>query len=134
MNADQARSLMRSMFQAGASGRGSVDKQRTFTRQVVQHGNPWTPIHDGTVKDETTFAEWELGIPQYGCQCRRDYAEYKANNPPSFESAESIWLWGVDLHNYVNSKLGKPEVTIKEARKIWRRDDANTENSRPDLP
>lgn len=82
--------------------------------------NPWIGLHDGTVRDAISLAEWELQIPQYGCACRKDYMAYKAENPPDFSSAESIWLWGFNLHNWVNRKLGKPEITIDRAYAIWR--------------
>lgn len=83
--------------------------------------NPWTPLHDGTVKDEATLAEWELLIPQFGCQCKKFYAEYKASYPPDFSSPESLFAWGVNLHNAVNSKLDRPEISLDEARVIWSR-------------
>jgi hypothetical protein len=43
--------------------------------------------------------------------------------PPDFTSPEAFFAWGVALHNAVNRKLGKPELTIEEARRIWRRND-----------
>lgn len=30
-----------------------------------------------------------------------------------------LFYWTVDLHNYVNTKLGKPTVTYTQARQIW---------------
>jgi hypothetical protein len=94
-------------------------------REIVSKGraNPWTPIHDGTVRDAESLAKWELLIPAYGCKCRKDYMAYKAENPPDLSSVESIWLWGFHLHNWVNRKLGKLEITIEEAYSIWRKDD-----------
>lgn len=93
----------------------------TFLGKTINHlPNPWIGLHDGTVRDAMSLAEWELQIPQYGCQCKKDYAMYKAENPPDFSSAESIWLWGFNLHNWVNRKLEKPEITIDQAHAIWR--------------
>lgn len=91
--------------------------------QFNQLPNAWTPLHNGTVRDAISLANWELQIPQYGCACKKEYAIYKAENPPDFSSHEALWLWGFNLHNWVNRKLGKPEITIEEARKIWRTDD-----------
>lgn len=91
--------------------------------QFNQLPNAWTPLHNGTVRDAISLANWELQIPQYGCACKKEYAIYKAENQPDFSSSESLWLWGVALHNWVNCKLGKPEITIEEANKIWRPDD-----------
>jgi len=102
--------------------------------QFVHNSNPWIPLHDGTVVDALSLAKWELLIPRYGCACRKDYLKYKAENPPNFTSPESLWLWGVGLHNWVNIKLKKPQITIDEARTIWRQNDGCTEISGQDLP
>ena len=99
------------------------DKPRLVYASVVTqvHGNPWDGLHNGTVCDAITLAEWELRIPAYGCACRKDYMLYKASSPPDFTSPESLWLWGVELHNHVNRKLGKPELTVEQARLQWSR-------------
>ena len=96
--------------------------------------NPWIELHDGTVHDGLSLANWELKIPQYGCSCKKFYAEWKAENEPDFTSPDAFFAWGVDLHNAVNRKLGKPELTIDEARKIWRRNDGCSEDSGSNLP
>lgn len=83
--------------------------------------NPWKDLHSGIVCDQQSLEKWELRIPSYGCACRKDYMLYKASTPPDFTSPESLWLWGYHLHNYVNRKLGKPELTIEEARLQWSR-------------
>lgn len=85
--------------------------------------NAWIDLHNGTVHDALTLADWELQIPQYGCQCKRFYADWKAINQPDFSSPEAFFAWGVALHNAVNAKLGKPQITIDEANSIWRSTD-----------
>jgi len=85
--------------------------------------NAWPALHAYNGCDPVWHAEWELTIPNYGCSCRKDYAEYKAANHPDFSSPTAYWLWGVHLHNWVNRKLGKAELTVEEARAIWRRED-----------
>ena len=99
----------------------AITQKREGMREIVTRAklNPWVPLHDGTVKDLESLLKWEAVIPGYGCKCRKDYIEYKSENPPDFSSPESLWLWGVALHNWVNRKLDKPEITIEEARKIW---------------
>ena len=103
----------------------------------IQHTpikNPWIELHDGTVRDGLSLANWELKIPQYGCSCKKFYAEWKAENAPDFTSPEAFFAWGVRLHNAVNRKLGKPELTIDEAKKIWRSKDGCSEDSGSNLP
>jgi hypothetical protein len=90
---------------------------------IERKPNPWILLHDGSIKTIEQLTKWELLIPQYGCSCKRFYAEWKAANPPDFSSPEAFFAWGVALHNAVNSKLGKPEITIEEAYKIWRNSD-----------
>lgn len=91
--------------------------------------NPWIALHNGSIRNADDLAEWEKTIPQYECGCRAFYAKYKADNPPDFTSPEAFFAWGVALHNAVNRKLGKPELTMTEALSIWREDDGPTEDS-----
>lgn len=94
-----------------------------LSTQYTPKKNPWIDLHDGTVHDALSLANWELNIPQYGCQCKKFYAEWKAENEPDFTSPDGFFAWTVRLHNAVNVKLGRPELTIDEARKIWRSKD-----------
>jgi len=93
--------------------------------------NPWIALHDGTVFDAKSLADWEISIPQYGCQCKAFYRAWKAENAPDFSSPKAFFAWGVALHNSVNAKLDKPQITIEEAYSIWRKDDGmvNSEGS-----
>jgi hypothetical protein len=85
--------------------------------------NPWVGLHNGSIVDAKGLAAWESTIPQYECGCRAFYAKHKTANAPDFTSPESFFAWGVRLHNAVNAKLGKPEITIDEAYLIWRKSD-----------
>jgi hypothetical protein len=91
--------------------------------KIERKPNPWIFLHDGSISTIEQLTEWELLIPQYGCSCKRFYAEWKAANAPDFTSPEAFFAWGVALHNAVNAKLGKPEITIDEAYSIWRKSD-----------
>ena len=90
--------------------------------------NPWIALHNGSIVDAAGLSEWEKTIPHYGCACRHFYQGYKADNPPDFSTPEAFFRWGVDLHNAVNRKLGKAELTIEEALSIWRNSDGSTED------
>jgi len=90
---------------------------------ITPISNPWDPLHDGSILTPRDLANWELTIPQYECNCRRFYADWKAANPPDFTSPEAFFAWGVALHNAVNRELSKPEITIEEAYSIWRETD-----------
>jgi hypothetical protein len=90
---------------------------------IMPIGNPWESLHDGSILTPRDLANWEITIPNYGCSCKRFYAEWKAANAPDFTSPEAFFAWGVNLHNAVNAKLGKLEITIDEAYSIWRKSD-----------
>ena len=110
---------------------------RKTIRQPIYtiRANPWIGLHNGSIVDAAGLAEWEKTIPHYGCACRQFYQGYKADNPPDFTSPEAFFAWGVNLHNAVNRKLGKPELTIEEALSIWRNSDGldmqEAESERP---
>jgi hypothetical protein len=113
------------VFKPDGSHKGeSITRMLSFS--IVHLVNPWIAVHDGSIRDAKGLADWELTIPQYECNCRRFYADWKADNPPNFTSPEAFFAWGVALHNAVNAKLGKPEITIKEAYSTWRKTDGET--------
>ena len=93
------------------------------SNNITPIGNPWERLHDGSILSKRDLLEWELTIPKYECGCQAFYAQHKADNPPDFTSPEAFFRWGVALHNAVNRKLGKPELTYEEALSIWRKND-----------
>ena len=101
----------------------SVSAESTLRLRIESRPNPWIALHNGSIVDASGLAEWEKTIPQYECGCRAFYAQHKADNPPDFTTPEAFFRWGVSLHNSVNRKLGKPELTIEEALSIWRKPD-----------
>ena len=49
--------------------------------------------------------------------CKDDYVKWlKLNNRPSVGKA---FEWSVQLHNYVNSKLQKPQLSLESAKAAW---------------
>ena len=95
---------------------------------IERRPNAWIALHNGSIFHAAGLSEWESSIPQYECGCRAFYAKYKAEMPPDFTSPEAFFRWGVNLHNAVNRKLGKHELTIDEALSIWRKDDGSTKD------
>ena len=82
------------------------------------------------------FANLHLVLP---CQaCADHYKEHwKANpiNNKDLQSADALFAWTVRLHNAVNSKLGKPALTVEEARAaIASRAAAKNVRLEPDAP
>jgi hypothetical protein len=69
---------------------------------------------------EAGLSEWELGIPSEGCGCVQGYRSFKADDPPDFSSPMAFFHWANRIHNLVNAKLGKRQVTLGEALTLWR--------------
>jgi hypothetical protein len=61
------------------------------------------------------YDKWCKEIPQYGCSCTKNWADYTAGNPPDFSSAKAFALWGFNAHNYVSKHhAGKPTLPIDD--------------------
>ena len=112
----------------------SVSAESTLRLRIESRLSPWIALHNGSIVDAASLAEWEKTIPQYECGCRAFYAKHKADNPPDFRTPEAFFAWGIALHNAVNRKLGKPELTLEEALSIWRKDDGSTEDGSEIVP
>jgi hypothetical protein len=50
------------------------------------------------------------------CDCREAWKKELMQLPPDFKN---YFFWSVAIHNMVNVRLGKPQVNVDEARKIW---------------
>lgn len=89
----------------------------TVTKSLI---NPWIEIHSDREWTPELLLEWEQTIPSYGCSCREGYNQFKAIDPPDFSSPMAFFHWSVRIHNAVNRKLGKPELTLGQALTLWR--------------
>jgi hypothetical protein len=84
----------------------------------------WAKLHT-TLMDAVIFEAWVAAIP--GCEtCRRDFRELLKSNPPRFD----YWFqWTWEIHNAVNRKLSKPELTWAEACILWDVADRSVDHS-----
>ena len=89
----------------------------------------WGFIHTITIIDYTNNVNYNTIIIDrlhsitnvFPCpKCKETYKEYllKLNNIDT-RSPMSLFYWSVDLHNAVNTKLGKPTMTYSQAKNIW---------------
>jgi len=92
-------------------------ERQTPTAQLAPNFHVlWREIH--TNPDATQ--EWWDGIVKkvssYFCSCGDFLKTYVTTNPPRFDD----WFrWTWELHNAVNHKLNKPNITLDEAKAIW---------------
>jgi hypothetical protein len=92
-----------------------VVDQQDLDKQLAEVGNRlWAELHSNVTLE--TLPIWETRIPNFGCACRKFYREWKAQHPPP---TKDFFAWTVELHNAVNDKLGKPQITLNEAIQIW---------------
>ena len=108
-------------------------EKRKQDRTIKQGQFAWAKLHSYTGNDPQWLDLWQYFIPAR-CDCKDGYQKILEEMPPDFTSPDAFFAWSVRLHNAVNKKLGKPELTIDEARKIWRRNDGCSENSGSNLP
>lgn len=52
--------------------------------------------------------------------CRIHFSQVLQELPfPTDGTRSDIFMWSVKVHNYVNVRLGKPQVSFEEALEIW---------------
>lgn len=96
-------------------------RPQSHEKQFMQNLGPklWKRLHLRALnfhghEDFDWLAEFSSGIP---CSvCRGAWLGLVFKNPPDFEN---FFEWTVKLHNLVNVKLGKPEVSFEEARSLY---------------
>jgi len=91
----------------------------------------WAVIHTAAAAYPMNPSENEIeemkffvtGIPaSIPCtRCKEDTRNFIQANimNETFRSREKLFEFSVDLHNYVNRKLNKAEITVKNAKKLW---------------
>lgn len=51
--------------------------------------------------------------------CRNDYNQLMHDYPIRLNSRLELFSWSVDIHNVINAKLNKPQITHDKAYQIW---------------
>jgi hypothetical protein len=87
----------------------------------------WTMLHSYRGCDPAWVKIWEDSIPSGGCSCKEGYKAILKDHPFDYSSPDAFFASGIALHNAVNRKLEKPEITLDEARQIWNRTDSQTQ-------
>jgi hypothetical protein len=83
----------------------------------------WNTIHHAAIsadksKNGSDFKKFIFAIgPLLPCfTCKEDFEAYLKSSAPQ----ESHYFeWSVKAHNYVNKKLGKTQISMDDALKIW---------------
>ena len=52
--------------------------------------------------------------------CQDHYKEMIADYPPIMTNKDTLFKWTVDIHNKVNERINKKQITLDEAYSIWK--------------
>lgn len=86
--------------------------------KIVEGPRMWGELHRRALSvggaDSTWLQNFGASIP---CgECRAHWTAAVIENPPQWDG---YFEWTVFMHNAVNVRLGKPIVTVEEARSLW---------------
>lgn len=91
---------------------------------ILIYHNAWSQIHRRPFEVECYNNEivWlkrlirslPCGKCAYGAWC------YLKDNTPDLKSQMGYFAWGVEFHNSINRKTGKPEMTAEDALKLYK--------------
>lgn len=80
----------------------------------------WDELHVRALRPErTNDAEWLADFERRilgRCHCRQQWRDDLKAVPVDFTR---YFEWTVSVHNHVNARLGKPILTVDQARAIW---------------
>ena len=62
------------------------------------------------------FRQWMLSLPFDGCPCEQHLKDFLRNNPTDWSD---FFAWSVRLHNSVNDRIGRPTISVENARIVW---------------
>ncbi len=92
-----------------------IPKIEIDPEHLAQQGRElWSELHTSVTIE--TIPAWEEKIPNFACKCKAFYNAWRIDHPPR---KDDFFAWTVELHNAVNAKLGKPTLTLDEARQLW---------------
>lgn len=82
----------------------------------------WATLHTRDWSDPVADLAWlkgEFALSLPCGTCRSDFLAYLREHPPQLDSPDAAFEWTVELHNAINAKLGKPNMSPEEAARIW---------------
>lgn len=86
------------------------------------HTNALNYPHEPENKDVRNAVNYYQKVfPQYvKCNtCKQDYMKMIRETPIRPYSKDDLFNWTVDIHNTVNHKINKPEMSYRKAYQIW---------------
>lgn len=101
-------------------------KHMWFSIHFIAQDYPLEPTQDDVNSYKHFFENLWKVLPCYKCSV--NYKRHLKELPIDqyLESRELLFAWTVELHNIVNAELGKPLMTLDEAKKKYSDSEFNT--------
>jgi hypothetical protein len=85
----------------------------------------WKELHTRTMTPVRSVDAEMAWLTNFGARlpcgdCQRSLATFIRQNAPDFSSVDAYFEWTWKLHNFVNEKLGKPLMSLADARALWK--------------
>jgi hypothetical protein len=101
-----------------------VDRSHEFISPPIAKSGPrfWAELHLFALRHKTDredwlwFDEWRQALPFDNCPCKVHLDAFVKENPPDWKD---LFAWSVALHNDVNDRIGKPTISVDDARAVW---------------
>ena len=104
-----------------------VERSRSMSQSAILRDGPrfWAELHLFSFRNrncedrafmESWFNNWVESIPWNGCPCKDHFEDYCKHFPPDFCR---LWEWGIGIHNDVNKRNGKKQLSLNEAEQLW---------------
>lgn len=106
-----------------------IERSRSLPQSVILRDGPrfWAELHLFSFRNrncedhafiQSWFNNWVESIPWNGCPCKDHFEDYCKHFPPDFSD---LWRWGIGIHNDVNKRNGKKQLSLNEAEQLWTR-------------
>jgi hypothetical protein len=104
------------------SAQKRADEKRS--QMEIQGPKIWRWLHsmalgwDGDAESLQTILSLITNAVPCG-ECKKHWVEMLTAHPPKAKNAEELFAESVAWHNQVNVRLGKPQLSVEDARKIY---------------
>lgn len=90
----------------------------------------WRELHQHQSCDYEWYQAWREQLVKSKCNCGSHFRELEKKQPLCFDSPQAFFESSIAMHNAVNDRLGKPQVSLDEAYMLWRHRRPNTNRKR----
>lgn len=96
----------------------TVSKYSQKTNAASTWGpHKWSELHRAAIQgylNPAWYAQWVKELPNKGCGCRHHWNVLIAKHPMQYTFDFTVFI-----HNEVSKAIGKPQLTIEQARALW---------------